>query len=283
MNIDEKALLEVVAHGEAYSNHPISRSIRQAWGGSIDFGRVSDVEEITGHGICAKVDGRMVYAGNGRMMEKYGIDYVAAAAVGTVVYIAIDGVFAGSIVIADQLKDDAKSAIDGLRSHGVRRVVMLTGDSAQVGRAVGDGLGMDETLCELLPGDKVMHIERLMKSLPKGGTLAFTGDGINDAPVLSRSDVGIAMGALGSDAAIEAADVVIMNDKPSAIVSAIGIARKTLRIVHQNIVFALGVKIVVMVLGAMGLANMWAAVFADVGVSVIAILNAMRMLRYRGW
>lgn len=274
-------LLDIAAHAEAQSNHPISRSICEAFGGEIRMDRVGEVEEIPGFGISACVDGKRVLSGNGRMMNQYKIAFEPVDTVGTAVYIAVDGVFAGSVVISDKLKADAKAAVNGLRAQGVRRIVMLTGDSETVGKAIGCELGMDETVCELLPGDKVDHIERIMGEVPAGKKLAFAGDGINDAPVLTRADIGIAMGALGSDAAIEAADVVLMNDKPSAIVTTIGIARKTLRIVRQNIVFALGVKILVMILGALGFANMWAAVFADVGVSVIAILNAMRMLRYK--
>lgn len=279
--ITERELLDIAAHVEAQSNHPISRSIREAFDGVIRMERVGEVLENPGLGISARVDGKRVLSGNGRMMNEAGIVFEPVDAVGTAIYIAVDGVFAGSIIISDKIKSDAKAAVDGLRAQGVRRIVMLTGDSETVGQSIGCELGMDETVCELLPGDKVDHIERIMGEVPAGKKLAFAGDGINDAPVLTRADIGIAMGALGSDAAIEAADVVLMNDKPSAIVTTIGIARKTLRIVRQNIVFALGVKILVMILGALGLANMWAAVFADVGVSVIAILNAMRMLRYK--
>ena len=279
--MDERTLLEIAAHAEGYSGHPISRSIREAWGSEPDLERVSDVEEKPGYGLYAIVDGRRVSAGNARMMAEMGIAVPEISEAGTAVHIAVGGAYAGCIVIADRLKKDAKAAVAGLRKNGVRRIVMLTGDSKAVGDKVGAELGMDEVVCELLPGDKVDHVERLMGEMPRGGKMVFTGDGINDAPVLSRADVGVAMGALGSDAAIEAADVVLMNDRPSAIVTTIGIARKTLSIVRQNIVFALGVKIVVMLLGALGLANMWAAVFADVGVSVIAILNAMRMLRYK--
>ena len=281
VDMDERTLIDIAAHAEAYSNHPISRSIREARGEEPDLGRVGEVEEVAGFGLHAMVDGKRVSAGNGRMMADMGIECEDVDAVGTVVHIAVEGKYAGCIVISDELKPDAKAAVKGLRANGVRRVVMLTGDNRKVGNAVGAELGMDEVICELLPGDKVDHIERLIVEMPKGGKMVFAGDGINDAPVLSRADIGIAMGALGSDAAIEAADVVLMNDKPSAIVTTIGLSRKTLRIVRQNIVFALGVKILVMILGAVGLADMWAAVFADVGVSVIAILNAMRMLRYK--
>ena len=281
VGMDKDRLLEIAAHAEAHSNHPISKSICEAWGKAIDFSKISGVEENPGHGICALVDGMRVSAGNGRMMALADVEIMHEDTAGTAVHIAVDGKYAGCIEIADRIKDDAKSAIAGLRKSGVRRIVMLTGDGKDVGNAVAKELGIDEAVCELLPGDKVEHIERLLNDMPKGGKLVFTGDGINDAPVLARADIGIAMGALGSDAAIEAADVVLMNDKPSAIVTAIGIGKKTLRIVRQNIAFALAVKILVMLLGALGLAGMWAAVFADVGVSVLAILNAMRMLRYR--
>lgn len=274
------ALLEVAALAEAHSNHPISRSVREAWGREIQLSRITDVEEKSGFGISAVVDGKRVLAGSSRLMEEEGIT-VLANSEGTVVHIAVDGIYAGCIHIADKIKDDAKSTVENLRKTGVRRVAMLTGDSEAVGRSVGSELGIDEVLAELLPGDKVEKVERLIGEMLEGGKLVFVGDGINDAPVISRADVGIAMGALGSDAAIEAADVVLMNDKPSSIVTAIRISRKTLRIVRQNIAFAIGVKILVMILGAAGIANMWAAVFADVGVSVIAIMNAMRILGYR--
>lgn len=277
--MSEKELLELAALAESYSTHPIAASILEAYGESVDRSRVTNVEEISGHGIRATVDGREICVGNERLIERVGANAKKCEKVGTIVHIAVDGVYEGHIVISDTIKSDAKQAIEQLRALGVRRTVMLTGDTEEVGRRVAEELGVDETYCGLLPSDKVEHVEKLLAESGEKGALAFVGDGINDAPVLSRADVGIAMGALGSDAAIEAADVVLMNDRPSRIATAISISRKTHRIVHQNIVFALGVKILVMIFGALGMANMWAAVFADVGVSVIAILNAMRALR----
>ena len=272
-------LEELAALAESYSGHPISRSVQESHGKALDRSRVSGVQEIAGRGVTALVDGRRVAVGNPRLMADMGVTaHQCDEDVGTVVHMAVDGVYAGHLVISDAVKPDAKQAIDDLRKSGVRRLVMLTGDNETVGRAVAARLGLDDAFCGLLPGDKVDRVEALLKDVPAGGRLAFAGDGINDAPVLARADVGIAMGALGSDAAIEAADVVLMKDRPSDIAQAIGIARKTLRIVRENIAFALTVKAVVLVLGALGLSNMWAAVFADVGVSVIAILNAMRML-----
>lgn len=277
--MSEKELLELAALAESYSTHPIAASILEAYGESVDRSRVTNVEEISGHGIRATVDGREICVGNERLIERVGANAKKCEKVGTIVHIAVDGVYEGHIVISDTIKSDAKQAIEQLRALGVRRTVMLTGDTEEVGRRVAEELGVDEAYCGLLPSDKVEHVEKLLAESGEKGALAFVGDGINDAPVLSRADVGIAMGALGSDAAIEAADVVLMNDRPSRIATAISISRKTHRIVHQNIVFALGVKILVMIFGALGMANMWAAVFADVGVSVIAILNAMRALR----
>lgn len=277
--MSEKELLEWAALAESYSTHPIAASILEAYGESVDRSRVTNVEEISGHGIRATVDGREICVGNERLIERVGANAKKCEKVGTIVHIAVDGVYEGHIVISDTIKSDAKQAIEQLRALGVRRTVMLTGDTEEVGRRVAEELGVDEAYCGLLPSDKVEHVEKLLAESGEKGALAFVGDGINDAPVLSRADVGIAMGALGSDAAIEAADVVLMNDRPSRIATAISISRKTHRIVHQNIVFALGVKILVMIFGALGMANMWAAVFADVGVSVIAILNAMRALR----
>ena len=276
----EAELVEVAALAESYSTHPISRSIIDHYGAEIAHHRVSDVEEVSGHGVKAKVDGREVAIGNARLMESVGAKWTACERPGTIVHVAVNGVYEGHIVISDTVKKDAKQAIDSLRKMGVRRTVMLTGDSEAVGRKVAAELGLDEAYCGLLPGDKVEHVERLLAESAGKGALAFVGDGINDAPVLSRADVGIAMGALGSDAAIEAADVVLMNDRPSRIATSISIARKTLAIVRQNIVFALGVKGLVLVLSAVGLANMWGAVFADVGVAVLAILNAMRALKF---
>ena len=272
-------LLETAALAESYSSHPISRSLQDAYGKKPDRNRVTDVQEIAGHGVKAIVDGRQIAAGNARMMQSVGVTAKPCSCLGTTVHVAVEGTYTGHIVISDTVKKDARQTVDALRAQGVRKIVMLTGDSEAVGKTVGQQLGMDEAICGLLPADKVTHVERLMREMPKGGKLIFAGDGINDAPVLSRADIGVAMGAMGSDAAIEAADVVLMNDQPSGIATAIDIARRTLRIVRENIAFALGVKALVLVLGALGLANMWAAVFADVGVSVIAILNAMRMLK----
>ena len=272
-------LLETAALAESYSSHPISRSLQEAYGKKPDRNRVTDVQEIAGHGVKAIVDGRQIAAGNARMMQSVGVTAKPCSCLGTTVHVAVEGTYTGHIVISDTMKKDARQTVDALRAQGVRKIVMLTGDSEAVGKTVGQQLGMDEAICGLLPADKVTHVERLMREMPKGGKLIFAGDGINDAPVLSRADIGVAMGAMGSDAAIEAADVVLMNDQPSGIATAIDIARRTLRIVRENIAFALGVKALVLVLGALGLANMWAAVFADVGVSVIAILNAMRMLK----
>lgn len=280
-NSDKKknAVLELAALAESYSDHPISRSIRDAWGKELDQGRLSDAEEISGHGVKVKIDGKTVLAGNGKLMKKEGIAYTECASVGTVVYVAEDGVFLGSIVIADGIKDGVKDAIRGLKQAGVTKTVMLTGDKRNVAEAVAKEIGLDEVHAELLPGDKVDRVEALFKELKGKEKLAFVGDGINDAPVLSRADVGIAMGSMGSDAAIEAADVVLMDDDPRKIADIVKISRKTMGIVMQNIVFALGVKFIVLAMGAFGVANMWEAVFADVGVSVIAILNAMRALK----
>ena len=277
--IRAEALLETAALAECYSSHPISLSLRQSAGIDGDGGRVSGVEEIAGHGVTAVVDGRRVAVGNARLMTAQGVDFVPNDHPGTVVYAAIDGTFAGSILISDQLKATAAGAVRSLRSQGLR-TVMLTGDNAKTAQAVGEALGLDEIHSDLLPAGKVEQLERLLASKPPRSTLAFVGDGINDAPVLSRADIGIAMGGLGSDAAIEAADVVLMDDKPSKLAEAVDIARRTLGIVRQNIIFALGVKALVLILSAMGKATMWAAVFADVGVSVIAILNAMRALGF---
>ncbi len=275
----QSEILELAALAESYSDHPISRSIRDAWGKELNESRVSDVKEISGHGMKVKIDGKTVLAGNGKLMDKEGISYTECASVGTVVYVAEDGKFLGSVVIADGIKDGVKDAIRSLKRAGVSKTVMLTGDKRNVAEAVAKEIGLDEVHAELLPGDKVDQLEALMKGLPESKKLAFVGDGINDAPVLSRADVGIAMGSMGSDAAIEAADVVLMDDDPRKIADIVRISRKTVGIVMQNIVFALGVKFVVLAMGAFGVANMWEAVFADVGVSVIAILNAMRALK----
>ena len=274
--IGRKELLEQAALAESFSSHPISKSLREA-AGALDARRAANAREIAGQGVCTRVDGHTVLAGNARMMEAQRIDYRPDNGVGTVVYVARDGVFLGSVLIADEIKENAKAAIDGLRAARVR-TVMLTGDSEAVAGRVGEALGLDEVHAQLLPDGKVQRVEALMANRTGRGKLAFAGDGINDAPVLMRADVGIAMGAMGSDAAIEAADVVLMDDDPAKITLAMGIARKCMRIVYENIVFALGVKAVCLILGAMGIANMWSAVFADVGVMVLAVLNAMRLL-----
>ena len=275
----QRKVLELAALAESYSDHPISRSIRDAWGKKLDQSRVSDAQEISGYGVKVKIDGKMVLAGNGKLMDEEEISYTECDSIGTVVYVAEDGRFLGSIVIADGIKDGVKDAIQRLKRAGVSKTVMLTGDRRNVAEAVAKEIGLDEVHAQLLPGDKVDAVESLMKFLPESKKLAFVGDGINDAPVLSRADVGIAMGSMGSDAAIEAADVVLMDDDPGKIADIVRISRKTMGIVMQNIVFALGVKFVVLAMGAFGVANMWEAVFADVGVSVIAILNAMRALK----
>ena len=279
------SLLELAALAESYSSHPISQSLRAAYeeaGRALDPSRVSDVEEIAGHGVKALVDGRTVLAGNARLMRREGVEPDGGEPAGTVVHVALDGVYAGYLVISDELKEDAAAAIAALKREGVRKAVMLTGDAEAAAAWAADELGLDGYHAGLLPDGKVEKIEDLLKQKSPRGTLAFVGDGINDAPVLSRADVGIAMGGLGSDAAIEAADIVLMDDKPSKIAAAIRLSRKTLRIVMQNIVFALGIKLLFLALGAFGLANMWEAVFADVGVSVLAILNASRALRAKG-
>ena len=272
-------VLEYAALAEQYSTHPIAVSLRNACKSEMDSGRVSDVEEIAGHGILAKVDGRTVGVGNSRLMERQNVNWLPCELPGTIVHVTADGFYAGHIVISDLPKPDSKAAIAALKRLGVKKTVMLTGDSTPVAEAVAAELGLDEFHAELLPADKVSRVEELLKK--ETGKLAFVGDGINDAPVLTRADIGIAMGGLGSDAAIEAADVVLMDDQPSKIAVAIGIARKTVGIVHQNIVFALAVKAVVLVMGALGKAPMWLAVFADVGVAFIAILNAMRCLNVK--
>ena len=281
VGMKEPQFLELAAYAEDYSNHPISLSIKKAYGKKIDSSRITDVKEIAGHGVQSIIDGKIVFAGNAKLMEKEHISFTPAATVGTVVYLACDGKYAGCIVIEDEIKADSPAAIKALKSVGVRKSVMLTGDADAVGRKVADRLGLDQAYTELLPADKVDRVEELLQQKSEKGTLVFVGDGINDAPVLARADVGIAMGGLGSDAAIEAADVVLMTDEPSKIAAVIRIARKTIRIANQNIVFALGVKFLVLILGALGYANMWAAVFADVGVSIIAILNAIRAMRVK--
>ena len=274
----KRSLLELAALAESYSDHPISRSIKDAWGDAIDMNRVSNAQEISGHGVQAEIDGHTVLAGNSKLMKEMNVAYQECMSMGTVVYVALDGVYCGYIVIADSIKDEAFEATKNLKKVGVRRTVMLTGDKKEVGEAVAARLGLDEVHAELLPGDKVAKVEELLAQQTGKHRLAFVGDGINDAPVLSRADVGIAMGSMGSDAAIEAADIVLMDDNPARIADVVRISRKTMSIVKQNIAFALGVKAVVLLMGAAGAANMWEAVFADVGVSVIAILNAMRAL-----
>lgn len=281
IDMEEEQLLELAAYAEDYSNHPISQSIQKAYGKKIDNSRISDVQEIAGHGVRAVIDGKTVLAGNAKLMNRENIAYTPSDAIGTVIYLACNGKYAGYIVIEDEVKADAPAAIRALKEVGVRKTVMLTGDADAVGKKVAQKLGLDQAYTELLPADKVDRVEAMLKQTSAKGKLVFVGDGINDAPVLARADVGIAMGGLGSDAAIEAADVVLMTDEPSKISAVVRIARKTIRIANENIVFALGVKLLVLILGATGYANMWAAVFADVGVSVIAILNAIRAMRVK--
>ena len=277
-SIEEDKLLEYAALAESYSSHPISKSLQKAYGKAIDKSRVSDVEEISGNGVTAKVDGISVAAGNTKLMKRIGVEYADCHSVGTVVHMAVDGVYAGHILISDIIKPHAKEAIKELKRAGVSKTVMLTGDAKNVGEQVAKELGIGEVYTELLPADKVSLVERLLEQKNGKEKLAFVGDGINDAPVLSRADIGIAMGALGSDAAIEAADIILMDDDPLKIAKAIKISRKCLRIVYENIVFAIGIKLICLVLGALGIANMWLAIFADVGVMVIAVLNAIRAL-----
>ena len=276
--VTEDALLEAAALAESWSSHPISVSLRKAWGKEIDPGRVTDLEEIAGHGVTAKVDGKTVSAGNSRLMEKEGVRWEPCELPGTIVHVTVEGAYAGHILISDLPKPEAKTLVEGLKAAGVKKTVMLTGDAEAAAKAVARELGIDEYHAQLLPADKVDRVEALLSEKSPGTALAFVGDGINDAPVLTRADIGIAMGALGSDAAIEAADIVLMDDNPAKIAAAMQISRKTLRIVKQNIWFALGVKGAVLLLGAFGVATMWEAVFADVGVAFIAILNAMRCL-----
>ena len=278
IGIDRDELIRLTAYAESYSSHPISRSIKDAYGKEIDASKISDVNEISGNGVLAVVDGKKVAAGNRKLMDKLGVEYTACDKVGTVVYVAVDGKYCGYILISDALKPTSVSAVKAMKDCGVRKTVMLTGDSKKVADAVAKELGADEVYSELLPADKVSQVERLLADKGEKEKLAFVGDGINDAPVLSRADIGIAMGALGSDAAIEAADIVLMDDDPMKISKAIKISSKCLRIVNENIYFALGVKALCLILGAVGIANMWVAIFADVGVMVIAVLNAIRAL-----
>lgn len=276
--ISEDELIKLAAYTESYSNHPISISLKNAYGKDIDNDKISDVQEIPGHGVSATMDGKRVLAGNNKLMKQNNISYYEGELVGTVVHVAIDDKYAGYILISDEIKEDAADAIRILKQSNIMQMIMLTGDDKAVGEKVAKELGMDKVYAELLPVDKVEKLEELIKSKSSKGKLVFVGDGINDAPVLARADIGIAMGGLGSDAAIEAADIIIMTDEPSKISTAIKISRKTLKIAYENIVFAIGVKIIILVLSAMGLATMWAAVFADVGVAIIAILNSFRAL-----
>ena len=277
--LEEEKLLEYAALAECASSHPISRSLIDAYGKPLDRSRVSDIEEISGHGICAKVDGHNVLVGNDKLMKSYNVDYRDCHSVGTVIHVAIDNEYQGHIVISDVVKPEAKEAIAALKKLGIHNTVMLTGDSSKVAAAVADSLGIDRVLSELLPQDKVSELEKLLETKSPKDKLAFVGDGINDAPVLSRADIGIAMGAMGSDAAIEAADVVLMDDNPMQIAKAIKISKKCIGIVRQNITFALGIKFACLILSAVGIANMWLAIFADVGVMVIAVINAIRALK----
>lgn len=276
--MEEKKILEYAALAESFSSHPISRSLKTAYGKEIDQKRVTDVEEISGNGVTAKVDGISVAVGNTKLMKRIGVEAVGCHQVGTVIHVAIDGVYAGHILISDVLKPTSKEAIVNLKKNGIKETVMLTGDIDKVAQQVAGELGVDRVYSELLPADKVSKVEELLAKKTEKEKLAFVGDGINDAPVLSRADIGIAMGALGSDAAIEAADVVLMDDDPMKIVKAIRIAKKCMRIVYENIYFAIGIKVICLILGAVGIANMWVAIFADVGVMIIAVLNAIRTL-----
>ena len=276
--MENEKLLEYAALAESASSHPISRSLQRAYGKELDRARVTDIEELSGNGIVAKVDGREVAVGNGKLMDRLKISYIPCHQVGTIIHVAIDGAYAGHVVISDRIKSNAGKAIAALKTAGVEKIVMLTGDIKSVADQVAKDLGIDEVFSELLPGDKVEKVDGLLAGKREKAKLAFVGDGINDAPVLSRADIGIAMGAMGSDAAIEAADVVLMDDDPMKIAKAIKISRKCLGIVYQNIVFAIGVKLICLLLGALGIANMWLAIFADVGVMIIAVLNAIRAL-----
>lgn len=279
--VSKEELLELTAYVESYSNHPISLSLKRAYGKEIDNGRISDVEEISGHGVIATVDGKKVMAGNIKLMKMMDIPYFKGELIGTAVHVAVNNKYIGYIVIADEVKEDSAQAIKELKAANIKQTVMLTGDNKSVGSKVAKELGLDKVYAELLPADKVEKLEELFSQKSTKGKLAFVGDGINDAPVLARADIGIAMGGLGSDAAIEAADVVIMTDEPSKIATAMKISKKTLKIANQNIVFAIGIKIIVLILSAFGIATMWAAIFADVGVTIIAVLNAFRALNVK--
>ena len=278
VDITKEDLIKYAAYAESFSNHPIANSLKKAYGKDIDNKKISETHELSGLGVNAVVDGKEVFVGNEKLMQEKNIEYIKCNEIGTILYVAINNQFKGTIIISDKIKADAKKAIEKLKKNNVKKIVMLTGDKKAVGESVAKELGLDEVYTELLPNDKVEKVEELMKSKSEKGKLAFVGDGINDAPVLAISDIGIAMGGLGSDAAIEAADVVLMTDEPSKVVDAIKISKKTLKIVKQNIIFAIAVKILVLILSAIGLSNMWQAVFADVGVSVLAILNALRVL-----
>jgi len=282
VDISKEELLKLATYAESFSNHPISLSLKRAYKQEIDSKLVSQTKEISGHGVEAVVENKQVLVGNDKLMKQYSINYQEGKDIGTILYVAIDGKFAGTIVIADKIKEDAKQAIKDLKKNHIQKTVMLTGDKKQVAEAVAKELKMDEVYAELLPDGKVEKVEELLKKKTENGKLVFAGDGINDAPVLALSDIGIAMGGVGSDAAIEAADVVIMTDEPSKISKAIQIAKKTMRIVKENIYFAIIVKILILILTAIGIVSMWWAVFADVGVSIIAILNALRMLNVNG-
>ena len=279
--VSKEELLEITAHAESYSNHPISLSLKRAYSKEIDNGRISDVEEISGHGVIATVDGKKVMVGNIKLMKMMDIPYFKGELIGTIVHVAVNNKYIGYIVIADEVKEDSAQAIKELKAANIKQTVMLTGDNKSIGSKVAKELGLDKVYAELLPADKVEKLEELFSQKSKKGKLAFVGDGINDAPVLARADIGIAMGGLGSDAAIEAADVVIMTDEPSKIATTMKISKKTLKIAHQNIVFAIGIKIIVLILSAFGITTMWAAIFADVGVTIIAVLNAFRALNVK--
>ena len=279
--VSKEELLELTAHAESYSNHPISLSLKRAYSKEIDNGRISDVEEISGHGVIATVDGKKVMVGNIKLMKMMDIPYFKGELIGTIVHVAVNNKYIGYIVIADEVKEDSAQAIKELKAANIKQTVMLTGDNKSIGSKVAKELGLDKVYAELLPADKVEKLEELFSQKSKKGKLAFVGDGINDAPVLARADIGIAMGGLGSDAAIEAADVVIMTDEPSKIATTMKISKKTLKIAHQNIVFAIGIKIIVLILSAFGITTMWAAIFADVGVTFIAVLNAFRALNVK--
>ena len=280
-DLTESEVLRLAAYAESFSTHPISKSLREAYGGEINRSLVSDVEEIGGHGVLASVEGKKIAAGNGKLMQRLHIPFRETDSVGTVVYVAVDGTYAGYLLISDVVKKQSQAAIASLKKAGVKKTVMLTGDSRRVAETIADQLGIDAVKSELLPGEKVSAVEELLENKSKKGQLVFVGDGINDAPVLTRADIGVAMGALGSDAAIEAADIVLMDDDPMKLVRAIRISRKTLRIVYENIVFALGIKAICLILGALGFAGMWLAIFADVGVMVLAVLNAVRCLQVK--